>query len=217
MKIGISGLPATGKSTFIKNLDYPFVISYGEAARKIYMLYPEYLSDLKKFERTIFDYQVSIESLNFNNMLEIFDRTIIDNIVFALINDDSQGKELMLLAKELYSKNLLKKYDFIYFFDLKNVDTKFIKNVINSDTLRQKTLAGHDLNRLAKIYKEKFLKVSKYFGMDVWIYTTEANIESFEERNRKIKEEIKEYGLKTFSGTFYNFNTNIATSLYTYS
>ena len=210
-------MPATGKSAFIQNLDYPFIISYDEAARKVYKLYPEYLCDLRKFERTIFDYQVSIESLNFNNMLEIFDRTIIDNIVFALINDDSQGKELMLLAKELYSKNLLKKYDFIYFFDLKNVDTKFIKNVINSDTLRQKTLAGHDLNRLAKIYKEKFLKVSKYFGIDVWIYTTKANIESFEERNRKIKEEIKEYGLKTFSRTFYNFNTNIATSLYTYS
>jgi hypothetical protein len=214
MKIGISGLPVTGKSTFIKNLDYPFIISYGEAARKVYTLYPAYLSDLKKFERTIFDYQVNIESLNFNNMLEIFDRTIIDNIVFALINDENQGKELMLLAKELYAKSLLKKYDFIYFFDLKKVNTKFVKNVINSDTLRQKTLAGYDLNCFAKIYKEKFLKVSKYFGIDVWIYTTEANIESFEERNRKIKEEIKDYGLKTFSSSFDNFDFDSKTSLY---
>ena len=195
MKIGVSGLPATGKSTFINSLDYPFVISYGEAARKVYSLFPEYLSNIQKFERAVFDYQVGIESLNFNNMLEVFDRTIIDNIVFALLNDDNQGKELMLTAKELYTKGLIRKYDFIYFFDLKNANTKFIENVIKTDTLREKTLAGFDLKNFANAYKEKFLKVAKYFGVDVWIYTTEANIKSFQERNEKIKEEIKNSGL----------------------
>ena len=195
MKTGISGAVGIGKTAFIDSLDGSIFLKVEEAARQVNAMYPD--KDNEELRELIFHHQFSVEEVvnKINeDLIAIFDRTIIDNIVFMEL---FAGKELAESRKKFLKTAYLrgfKKYDELYYFDYGSEnDLQLLKRML-SDPFRKKTLGEFaeigkfiDFN---KRFKEVFLKTAGEFGLKVEVIETDYNELSLKERNEMLSNKI---------------------------
>ena len=195
MKTGISGAVGIGKTAFIDSLDGSIFLKVEEAARQVNAMYPD--KDNEELRELIFHHQFSVEEVvnKINeDLIAIFDRTIIDNIVFMEL---FAGKELAESRKNFVKTAYLrgfKKYDALYYFDYGSEnDPQLLKRML-SDPFRKKTLGEFaeigkfiDFN---KRFKAVFLKTAGEFGLKVEVIETDYNEFSLKERNEMLSNKI---------------------------
>ena len=195
MKTGISGAVGIGKTAFIDSLDGSIFLKVEEAARQVNAMYPD--KDNEELRELIFHHQFSVEEVvnKINeDLIAIFDRTIIDNIVFMEL---FAGKELAESRKNFLKTAYLrgfKKYDALYYFDYGSEnDLQLLKRML-SDPFRKKTLGEFaeigkfiDFN---KRFKAVFLKTAGEFGLKVEVIETDYNEFSLKERNEMLSNKI---------------------------
>ena len=195
MKTGISGAVGIGKTAFIDSLDGSIFLKVEEAARQVNAMYPD--KDNEELRELIFHHQFSVEEVvnKINeDLIAIFDRTIIDNIVFMEL---FAGKELAESRKNFLKTAYLrgfKKYDALYYFDYGSEnDTQMLKRML-SDPFRKKTLGEFaeigkfiDFN---KRFKAVFLRTAGEFGLKVEVIETDYNEFSLKERNEMLSNKI---------------------------
>ena len=195
MKTGISGAVGIGKTAFIDSLDGSIFLKVEEAARQVNAMYPD--KDNEELRELIFHHQFSVEEVvnKINeDLIAIFDRTIIDNIVFMEL---FAGKELAESRKNFVKTAYLrgfKKYDALYYLDYGSEnDLQLLKRML-SDPFRKKTLGEFaeigkfiDFN---KRFKEVFLKTAGEFGLKVEVIETDYNEFSLKERNEMLSNKI---------------------------
>ena len=195
MKTGISGAVGIGKTAFIDSLDGSIFLKVEEAARQVNAMYPD--KDNEELRELIFHHQFSVEEVvnKINeDLIAIFDRTIIDNIVFMEL---FAGKEIAKSRKNFLKTAYLrgfKKYDALYYFDYGSEnDLQLLKRML-SDPFRKKTLGEFaeigkfiDFN---KRFKEVFLKTADELGFKVEVIETDFNELSLRERNEMLSNKI---------------------------
>jgi hypothetical protein len=195
MKTGISGAVGIGKTAFIDSLDGSIFLKVEEAARQVNAMYPD--KDNEELRELIFHHQFSVEEVvnKINeDLIAIFDRTIIDNIVFMEL---FAGKEIAESRKKFLKTAYLrgfKKYDELYYFDYGSEnDTQMLKRML-SDPFRKKTLGEFaeigkfiDFN---KRFKAVFLRTAGEFGLKVEVIETDYNEFSLKERNEMLSNKI---------------------------
>ena len=195
MKTGISGAVGIGKTAFIDSLDGSIFLKVEEAARQVNAMYPD--KDNEELRELIFHHQFSVEEVvnKINeDLIAIFDRTIIDNIVFMEL---FAGKEIAKSKKNFLKTAYLrgfKKYDALYYFDYGSEnDLQLLKRML-SDPFRKKTLGEFaeigkfiDFN---KRFKAVFLKTAGEFGLKVEVIETDFNELSLKERNEMLSNKI---------------------------
>jgi hypothetical protein len=195
VKTGISGAVGIGKTAFIDSLDGSIFLKVEEAARQVNAMYPD--KDNEELRELIFHHQFSVEEVvnKINeDLIAIFDRTIIDNIVFMEL---FAGKELAESRKNFVKTAYLrgfKKYDALYYFDYGSEnDPQLLKRML-SDPFRKKTLGEFaeigkfiDFN---KRFKAVFLRTADEFGLKVEVIETDFNEFSLKERNEMLSNKI---------------------------
>ena len=195
MKTGISGAVGIGKTSFIESLDGSIFLKVEEAARQVNAMYPD--KDNKELRELIFHHQFSVEEVvnKINeDLIAIFDRTIIDNIVFMEL---FAGKELAESRKNVVKTAYLrgfKKYDALYYLDYGHIiDDALFKRML-SDDFRKKTLgsfaAAYNFFDFNKKFRDIFLKTADEFGIPVEVIETDYNELSLKERNEMLSNKI---------------------------
>ena len=195
MKIGISGAVGIGKTSFIESLDASIFLKVEEAARQVNAMYPD--KNNEELRELVFHHQFSVEEVvdKINeDLIAIFDRTVIDNIVFMEL---FAGKELAGSRKNFVKTAYLrgfKKYDALYYLDYGSEnDPQMLKRML-SDPFRKKTLGkfaeiGNFMN-FNKRFKAVFLRTAEELGTPVKVIFADYDEFSLKERNEILSNKI---------------------------
>ena len=195
MKTGISGAVGIGKTSFIESLDASIFLKVEEAARQVNAMYPD--KNNEELRELVFHHQFSVEEVvdKINeDLIAIFDRTIIDNIVFMEL---FAGKEIAKSRKNVVKTAYLrgfKKYGALYYFDYGSEnDPQLLKRML-SDPFRKKTLGEFaEIDKFMnfnKRFKAVFLRTADEFGLKVEVVETDYNEFSLKERNEMLSNKI---------------------------
>ena len=197
MKTGISGAVGIGKTSFIESLDGSIFLKVEEAARQVNAMYPD--KNNEELRELIFHHQFSVEEVvgRINEDLiaiAIFDRTVIDNIVFMELfagREIAEGKKKFI--KTAYLRGF-KKYDALYYLDYgQDYDFEMLK-IILSDPFRKMTLGKFaEIDKFMnfnKRFKSVFLRTAAELGMQVEVISTNYDEFSLKERNEKLSNKI---------------------------
>jgi hypothetical protein len=195
MKTGISGAVGIGKTALIEGLDGSIFLKVEEAARQVNAMYPD--KNNEELRELIFHHQFSVEEVvgRINeDLIAIFDRTIIDNIVFMeLFAGKEIAKSRKNVIKTAYSRGF-KKYDILYYLDYGSEnDPQLLKRML-SDPFRKKTLGEFaEIDKFMnfnKRFKAVFLKTAHELGMPVEVIFADYDEFSLRERNEILSNKI---------------------------
>ena len=195
MKTGISGAVGIGKTAFIESLDGSIFLKVEEAARQVNVMYPD--KNNEELRELIFHHQFSVEEVvgKINeDLIAVFDRTIIDNIVFMEL---FAGKEIAESRKNFIKTAYLrgfKKYDTLYYLDYGSEnDPQMLKRML-SDQFRKKTLGEFaEIDKFMnfnKRFKAVFLKTAHELEMPVEVIFADYDEFSLRERNEMLSNKI---------------------------
>lgn len=195
MKTGVSGAVGIGKTAFIEGLDGSIFLKVDEAARQVNAMYPD--KNNEELRELIFHHQFTVESVAEkikDDVIAIFDRTIIDNIVFMEL---FAGKDIAESRKNFIKTAYLrgfKKYDVIYYFDYgTQIDLDLLEQTL-SDPFRKKTLGEFaEIDKFMnfnKRFKEIFLRTAEELRTKVEVIYSDYDEFSLKERNEMLSGKI---------------------------
>ena len=197
-KICISGPAASGKTYFIENIDGQLsdITILSESSRKVAQMYPDMpLRDIRKFRDTICEFQRQKETI-VENLIDkgtlICDRGVFDNLAFLFLQDKDQFDEELSLILSLYRDEILKPYDYIFYFDvdLVNGQTLLLKKAIE-DPLRKATINADNYARHVTDFRVAFISVMSYFrDVQVIPITAKPDEGGFNLRNTLVRDHI---------------------------
>jgi hypothetical protein len=195
MKTGVSGAVGIGKTAFIEGLDGSIFLKVDEAARQVNAMYPDKKNE--ELRELIFHHQFSVEEVvgRINeDLIAVFDRTIIDNIVFMEL---FAGKEIAESKKNFIKTAYLsdfKKYDIVYYFDYgTQIDLDLLRETL-SDPFRKKTLGEFaEIDKFMnfnKRFKEIFLRTAEELGTKVEVVYSDYDEFNLRKRNEMLSSKI---------------------------
>ena len=198
-KICISGPAISGKTYFLNKTDHPYILTYPESARKVNNIYPELIqkNKIEEFRKKICQFQIDIESMmtsSDDNMTHIFDRGVIDNLVFLKLNNDKNFEKELSAIKNHYKNNTLRPYDVIYYFDISPFK-EFTPLLIEAlqDPLRKSTIDTSNFKEHIIDFRNTFIDIISELKLNdkVRVTTTYPTPKDYTERNNLVYEEIK--------------------------
>ena len=205
MKICVSGPAVSGKSYFVNSLNYPFIATYPESARKVSSIYPNLATNnLLAFREKVCEFQTNIESLDLEigDSICVFDRGIIDNLTFLALQEDKNFASELSRAIRLYDSGIIKPYDYIFYFDISPFEklTPLLAEALN-DPLRKATIDINNFNQHIIDFRNTFIEVVNFLDLSkkVVVETAYPDEAGYDKRNEVVKEFILNLKANEFS------------------
>ena len=197
-KICISGPAASGKTYFLENIDEQAldITILSESSRKVAETYPDMpLRDIRKFRNKVCEFQRQKETI-VENLIDkgtlICDRGVFDNLAFLFLQDKKQFNKELSLTLSFYRDEILKPYDYIFYFDvdLLGGQIPLLKKALD-DPLRKATINVDNYARHVTDFRVAFISVMSYFrGVKVIPITAKPDEEGFNSRNTLVRDHI---------------------------